>query len=213
MDATRARRVGIAGLAFCGFLVAALVLPNPPEADQSDAAIVAYYASGGNRHKEFVSVFLFAIAIISFLVFASGLRGLLAEAVGNQSLLPDVAFASGLTFAVLVAAGWAAATAITATREFSDELEVTPDIARLIRHLGAWWLPSLGAMTASLLVAATSLAARRTRFLPAWLTWGGFVVTILLVLSLPLQFFGALIVALWVLATSLVLLARKPQRV
>jgi hypothetical protein len=156
-------------------------------------------------------MFLFAVAIISFLVFASGLRGPLADAVGNRSVLPDLAFASALAFAVLSSAGWAVESAITATREFSEDFETSADVARLIRHLGAWWLPSLGAMMASLLVAATSLAARRTRFLPAWLTWTGYVVTILLLLSLPLQFFGTLIAALWVFATSIVLLVRTRQ--
>ncbi len=169
-----------------------------------------YYAESGNRHREFLSAVSFGLAIVAFLVFATGLRELLARAAGEQSLLPNLAFVGGLAFALLWSVGWAAETAMTATLEFTDEFEIDPDTARLIRHFGSWWLPSFAAMTASLLVGATSLVARRSR-LPAWLSWAGFVITIVLLFSLPVQFFGALAVALWVLATSILLVLRRAK--
>jgi hypothetical protein len=207
----RPRRVGIAGLAFCGFLIAALVLPNPPEADQADSAILSYYADSGKRHREFLSAVLFGIAVVAFLVFLTGLHQLLDRVeVGEPSPLPELAFVGGLAFALLWSVGWAIATAIPATLEFTDEFKPPdPNTARLVRHLGAWWLPSLAAMIATLLVGATSLLARRTRLLPVWLTWIGFVVTVVLLFSLPLQFFGPLVVALWVLVTSVILVLGK----
>jgi hypothetical protein len=204
------RRVGIAGLAFCGFLIAALVLPNPPEADQADSTILSNYADSGNRHREFLSAVLFGIAVIAFLVFLTGLRQLLDRVGAEPSPLPELAFVGGIAFALLWSVGWAVATAIPATLEFTDEFKLPdPDTARLVRHLGAWWLPSFAAMIASLLVGATSLSARRTRLLPVWLTWIGFVVTIVLLFSLPLQFFGPFVVALWVLLTSVILVLGK----
>jgi nitrate reductase NapE component len=181
---------------------------NPPEADQSDAAILDYYTDSGSRAREYVSAILIGLGIVVFLIFVVGLRDVLARAVGERSSLPNLAFAGGLAFALLYAVGNAAMTAVTATFEFTDEFELDPDTARLFRTFGFLWLTALAGMTGALLVAATSVAARRTRVLPGWLAWVGFVLTLVLLASLLLLGVGAFGFVVWVLVTSIVLVVR-----
>src|SRR5262245_45345112 len=95
-----ARWVGLSGLVFCALVVASLVLVNPPEADQSDAAILDYYTDSASRAKEYGSAILVGLGIIAFLVFVTGLRDVLARVVGERSSLPSLAFAGVLAFAL-----------------------------------------------------------------------------------------------------------------
>ena len=55
------------------------------------------------------------------------------------------------------------------------------------------------------------LVAHRSRLLPPWLSWAGLLIALVLLFSIPLLGFGPLVVALWVLATSIVLVLRWPK--
>jgi hypothetical protein len=75
---------------------------------------------------------------------------------------------------------------------------------------GNTWLSAIAGIPAALLLGSASLAARRTKALPSWLVWLGFVFTPLVFLAFP--GFGAnlFLFLVWVLVTSLVLLLRRP---
>jgi hypothetical protein len=58
------------------------------------------------------------------------------------------------------------------------------------------------------LVLATSLAALRTRIIPVWLAWIGFVIFV--VFFTPAGFIAFLVSALWIIVVSVLLWRQEP---
>jgi hypothetical protein len=197
------RWTALAGLAFVALYVAAFALGI--EVGHSDREILDYYADSGHRAREVVAFFLIGGAALAFLVFATGLRGLIARAELETGTLAAFAWAGGITCAVLSLAGNAVSRA-TAFAAMSDEFQLDPNTRRLVEDIGLLLLAS-GALAAILLVVAVSLAALRYRVLPAWLGWAGFPAGALL--TLAIAFVGFIVLAVWVLAVSAALALRS----
>jgi hypothetical protein len=206
---TSARWIGVAGLVGCGLAIVAIAIASAPEADASDEKLLDRYGNSGNQVRFLASSVVIATSLMAIIIFVVGLKRLLAEA-GAPGVLVDVTLVAGvLTCAVgLVAAAVGASLAVTLV--FSDTYKLDPNGARLILTAGNIWLSAIAGIPAALLLASASLAARRSRALPSWLVWLGFVLTPLVFLAFP--GFGAnlSLFLLWVLVTSLVLLLRRP---
>jgi hypothetical protein len=198
------RWAAVAGVAFVALFIAAFALGI--EVGPSDREILEHYADSGNRSKEIVAFFLIAGAALAFVVFAAGLRALIARAEPEPAPLASIAWAGGIACAALILAGNAVsrATAFAAT---SDDFVLDPNTRRLAEDAGLLLLAS-GAIAAMLLVVAVSLAALRHGVLPRWLGWAGFPAAALL--PLAVGFVGFLVLFLWVLAGSAAL-ARRPR--
>jgi hypothetical protein len=196
------RLAALAGLAFVVLFVAAFALGI--EVGDSDREILDYYADSANRAKEFIAFFLIAGAALSFIVFASALRSLIARAEQETAMLAALSWAGGIACAVLVLAGNAVsrATAFTAT---DDKFQLDPNTRRLVEDVGFLLFVS-GALAAILLVVAVSLAALRHGVLPGWLGWAGFPAAALL--TLAIAFVGFLVFIAWVPAVSAALALR-----
>jgi hypothetical protein len=198
------RLAALAGLAFVVLFVAAFGLGI--EVGESDREILDYYGDSGNRAKEVVAFFFIAGAALAFVVFASGLRSLIARAEQETAMLAALAWAGGTACAVLVLAGNAVSRA-TAFASMSDDFQLDPNTRRLAEDIG-FLLFASGAYAAILLVAAFSLAALRHGLLPRWLGWAGLPAAALL--TLAIAFVGFLVLALWVLAVSATLAFGRP---
>jgi hypothetical protein len=89
---------------------------------------------------------------------------------------------------------------------FSDTYELDPNGARLVLTAGNIWLSAIAGIPAALFLGSASLAARRSRALPSWLVWMGFVLTPLVFLAFPGFGINLFLALIWVLAASIVLL-------
>ena len=198
------RWTALAGLAYVVLYIAAFGMGI--EVGPSDREILDYYADSGHRTKELIAFFLIASAALAFVVFALGLRTLIARVEPPTGALAPMVFGSGVGSATLVLAGNALSRA-TAFAAGEDVFELDANTRRLFETSGFLLLVS-GALAAILLVVAVSLAALRYGVLPRWLGWAGFVFAALL--PLAIGFIGFLVLFLWVLIVCGVLAIRGP---
>lgn len=204
------RWVGVSGLALVALLILSWQVASggglgAPEADKSDATILGWYTDSGNQVRYVLGAMIGGAAVIAFLVFLVGLRGML-EAAGASGTLVELAYVGGLVVATLAFVQVAVGSSIAATFSFSDTFELDPDTARIVLMIGNIWLPTISGIPGALFLGAASLASRRTRSLPGWVTWTGFVLAPLSVL--PAFGANAYAAVLWVLLASVVLVRR-----
>jgi hypothetical protein len=190
------RWAALAGLGFVVLYVAAFALGI--EVGDSDTDIRTYYASSSHRTREIVAFFLIAGAALSFVIFAAGLRSLIARVEEQPQTRAAIAWAGSVACATLILAG-DAVSRTPALASFDDKFTLDPNMARLTNTMG--FLLFAGAtLAAILLVVPLSLSALRYGVLPRWLGWAGFPIAALL--TLGIAFVGYLILALWVLLVS-----------
>ena len=197
-----ARWTAVAGFGFVALYVAAFSMGI--EVGKSDREILDYYADSGHRAREVAAFFLIAAAVVAFVVFALGLRAVIARR-EDTGTLGSLALVGGAIAAALMLAGNAVSRA-TAFAAMDEEFQLEPNTRRLFEDSGLLLLAS-GAMAAGLLVVAVSLAAFRYETVPRWLGWLGLVCALLL--PLAINFIGFLALALWVIVVSGVLVARR----
>ena len=173
----------------------------------TESEVLAYYADRGNRVAEIAAFFLITVATLFYLWFASTLRDRLRAVEDKPGGLSALAFGAGVASAVLLVAAVAIGTAISFTIEDYDAFAVDPNFALALGDVSYLLLVGAG-MTASVLVAATSVLAIRTPVLPGWFGWAGIVVAIALLVSI--FFFPFLLYLLWLLVLSVLMLARVP---
>lgn len=199
------RWAGLAGIAYVILYIAAFALGI--EVGASDREILEYYGDSGHRAKEVAAFFVIAAAALAFLLFASRLRQLLRP---SGDTLAAIGWAGAVTYAALTLAGNAVSRATAFAAMETDTFELEPNTRRVLEAAGFLLLVS-GALAAMLLVVTVSVAAVRARILPRWLGWAGFVAAALL--PLAIGFIGFLVLFLWVLATSIVLVARRSSAI
>jgi hypothetical protein len=188
--------VALAGVGYVVPFVAAFALGI--EVGPSDREILAYYADSGHRTREVVAFFLIAGSALALMLFANGLRRVIAAAEGDPAPLAALCWGAGITSAALVFAGNAVSRA-TAFAAMDDEFKLDPNTRRLFEDAGLLLLAS-GAIAAILLVVAVSVATLRFGVLPRWLGWVGIAAAVLL--PLAVGFIGFLVLWAWVLAVS-----------
>jgi hypothetical protein len=175
------------------------------EVGESDREVLDYYADSGHRTKELIAFFLIAGAVLAFVLFASALRSAIAAAEGPPVTLAAIAWAGATAYSALTLAGNAVSRA-TAFAAMDDPFQLDANSRRLLEAAGFLLFVS-GALAAILLVVAVSIATVRYAILPRWLCWAGFAVAALL--PLAIGFIGFLVFFVWVLAVSIVLIARR----
>jgi hypothetical protein len=204
---------GIAGLGFAVAFFAALVLTDVPDASNTTAEAIRFYADDDNRAKTILAAYLFGLAGLCFVAFLVALVGIL-RAADPDSLLPTAALVAGSVYLALSLAAGAAFVAPAATLALDPEHSGTTtadiaDLARGLAILGDWLLLMFGPFAAAALVASVSLAAIRTRALRPWLAWAGLGIACTLLFGV--LFFPLFVFLLWVLAVSVALLRQRPN--
>jgi hypothetical protein len=197
------RWAGLAGIVYVVLWISAFALGI--EVGQSDREILEYYADSGNRDKETAAFFVISGAALAFVLFASALRSLIAAAEGPPVTLAAIGWAGATAYAALTLAGNAVSRATAFAAMDTDVFELDVNSRRLLEAAGLLLLAS-GAIAAMLFVVAASIAAVRYRILPRWLGWAGFVLAA--AFPLAIGFIGFLALFLWVLAVSVVMVAR-----
>jgi hypothetical protein len=207
-------RIGaVAGVAFalCLFVgVAMLDLPN----HASDQELVAWWSDGGHRAAAVVSMHLFVLAGLAFLVFLVKLRSRLLAAEGGAGELTALVVAGGVVFVSMLFVAGAARGVIgfAVDSPANDESLPGPDTLRYLPQIGYAVTGTGGLLAAALTMAATSWHVVRTGVFGRWLAWVGAVAALIVVgagaaLSAVLAIPALLV---WALATS-VCLWRAPR--
>ena len=163
------RWTALAGVAFVVLWISAFTLGI--EVGHTDREILDHYADSGSRTKEGAAFFLIAAAALAFLLFAAGLRSLVARVEEQPQTLAALAWAGAIGCSVLLLAGNAVSRA-TAFAAMDDEFLLAPNTHRLFEDAGLLLLAS-GALAAMVLVVAVSLAAPALRRPAALARLGG----------------------------------------
>lgn len=192
----------VSGLLYVALFVLALVVLG--ETGDTAEEVRDYYEA--HESRIFLGFFLAVGAAVALLTFVSTLRSTLAAVEPEPRPLTALGFAAGVVTSALLVAG-AATFAAPAEQE---EGSLDPGAADAL-DTASYFLITGGVMVASLLVLATSLVALRTQVFPRWLAWAGLVVAPIVFFA-PF-FFPVVLFLAWVLAVSVVLLARRPEPV
>lgn len=161
-----ARQLGTVGLAVALLFGAgnALWYFDQPDPGATAAEALEFYEGGSGRIVAGASLSLIAIAL--FIVFASGLRSLLAAADGDQ-VLANAAFGGAL---VAMATGLGAETANAAAANLAADGELSGELAQTLFELSyALGFPAAGVGVAVVLLATAAVSLRSGRPLPRWL--------------------------------------------
>src|SRR5215218_7290661 len=155
----------ISGAVFVALAIATMMAAfgATPEPDAPGSEVISFYTDNGTR--ELVGSVLLGLSAVPLLCFASSVRELLREALPQGSILPGLAFGSGVAAAsgICVVAGVHYAVA-----DYGDE--VGPAAAQAMNAIdGDLFVPYAIGLVA--LVLAIAVGALRSGLLPAWLGW------------------------------------------
>lgn len=199
-----ARWVPANGILFVVLVVIATLLTDRPDADATDATVLAYYADRGNRVTEIVAFLLIGLSAFCFLSFLGSVRGALARAEGEPARLSTVVAAAGTAFITLAVAGHGAGTAVAQTAETFDNYSVSANTARVFQTLH-FDLFVLALFAAAAMAFAFAVLAFHTRAFPAWLVGVAVLAGVAGIVSFFLAWASVIVLA-WFLLVSLQLL-------
>jgi hypothetical protein len=187
-------------------LVGVLFVLNQPEAKDSNAKIVAYFADHSHRVQAAVGFFVFLTGTLFLLAFLGTLRERLLAAEGQPGRLSALGFGAGVAAVPLWGISMLLANAVSFTVSESSSFTVDPNTFRLLGVASyVTWVAAL--FVSSVVVWTTSAVALRTGVLPRWYAVAGIVVGFVQLFGLFLFPFVAW--WLWVVVTSVLLVTRR----
>jgi hypothetical protein len=207
MNQSWGRWVPLAGvLSVACSLVGVLFALNQPEAKDSDAKIVAYFAEHKHQVQGVVGFFVFLAGILFLLVFLSGLRERLLVAEGQPGRLSALAYGAGIASLPLWGVSMLLANAASFASSESSRFQLDPNTFRLLADTAYYaWVAAL--IVSAVVVWATSAVALRTAVLPRWYARLGILAGVIQLFGLFL--FPFLVWWVWIIVTSVLLVARR----
>ena len=181
-----------------------------PNGDAAPGKVIAWYSDSGHRDRLHIGWVLIGLGLFAFLWFLSALRQALIRLVG-EGFLPTLATVGGAVYATLALAAAAVSNGIRTMSDDTYHHQVFPELVHAAND-ASYVLHSTGGAGIGAMMIAASLAVVRTRALPAWVGWIGVVAGIIALASI--LFFPWFVIALWLLAASIILFfAGSPRRV
>jgi len=201
-ERTAPRSAGLAGILFSALFVASLILASirPPDG-LDDLAFVAWYQANAMTQVTVAALYLAPFAGIAFLWFIGVIRARIG--VHEDQFFATVFLGSGLLF---VAMYWAAA-AVLASLVAGNRFDAAPplDVRGLegVRSVAFSFLFVLAARAAAVFMIVTcTIAWRTTAIFPRPFTITGFVIAVVMLLSLGFLQWIVLLFPLWVCVAS-----------
>jgi hypothetical protein len=198
----------VAGVVFVVLFIVGLTLNNIPSGDDSAAKITSFYNDGGDRAQVIISSYVLWLAGLFFLWFIASLRTRLFAVEGVPGRLSLIAFGGGLVFIAMLMAAAAAFASVAGAITFGGEDFGGAEGARYLPELGYPFLLVAAPIAAIALVDAASVLIVRTKMMPAWIGYFGFVAAVALLFSG--LFFPILLFLLWIVFVS-VAMWRTPE--
>src|SRR4029079_10289413 len=142
---------------------------DSPDGDESDQKVAAYWNDGGNEAESIISAYIVIVSAVALATFVTiGFRG------RSTSPLVRLARAFGLVAAAAFGIG-AMALAAPAAAALFDNATISAEGSSLILSMGFGTMTVFGAIAAAAMIGAISAEWLRSRVMPAWLAWLGFV--------------------------------------
>jgi hypothetical protein len=186
-------------------VVGTLAVLSQPQDKDSNAAIVAYFASHSHRVKGIAGFFVFIVGILFLLVFLTALRERLLEREGGTGRLGALTFGAGVTAVTLWVVSMLLANATMFAASEGSGFRVDPNTFRLLGDTAYYgWIAALA--VGAVVVWATSAVALRTGALPRWYGIAGIVAGVSMLFGL--FFFPFFVWWIWVGVTSILLVRR-----
>jgi hypothetical protein len=199
------RSAGVAGIAFSAlFLLFAVLLAVRPPDGLTEAGLVDWFEQTAKWPVTIASLYVAPFAGIAFLWFLAVVRDRIGAR--EDHFFSTVFLGSGLLF---VAMFWAAA-AVLASLVAANAYEAAPPLSASSleehRSLSFSFLFVLASRAAAVFMIVTSTIARRTAIFPGWLVIAGYVIALVMLLSLSLLQWILLLFPAWVFVMSLYIL-------
>jgi len=172
----------------------------------SDAKLVAWWADSGNQTTAIVSMYLFIVAGLCFLLFLTKLRSRLLAAEAGSGELTSLVVASGAVFVAMLLVAAASRGVIGFAVKSPGDNESLPgaDTLRYLPQTGYAALGIGGLLAAAVAMATTSWLIVRTAVFGRWLAWLGAASALVIVVAAAALVGMVAIPAMliWVLAVS-----------
>jgi hypothetical protein len=190
------RAAGVAGVIFAVLFATALVITGIP-AQGSGKSFATWYTGEGSTALVIAGLYLIPFAGIAFLWFI----GVVRERVGEREdrLFSTVFLGSGLLFVAMMFTAYASATALALRIDamgWSGQLDTGS--LQLVRAITYALLFVYSARTAGVFMIVTSTIALRTRSVPRWVAIVGYLIALVLLLSISAFELVILLFPLWV---------------
>jgi len=173
----------------------------------SDAKLVAWWADSGNQTTAIVSMYLFIVAGLCFLLFLTKLRSRLLAAEAGSGELTSLVVASGAVFVAMLLVAAASRGVIGFAVKSPGDNESLPgaDTLRYLPQTGYAALGIGGLLAAAVAMATTSWLIVRTAVFGRWLAWLGAATALVIVVAAAALVGMVAIPAMliWVLAVSI----------
>lgn len=208
---TRTRWTGLAGLLFAiAFGIIVNFAGSTPDADASDAVqkYADYWKDSSHQSHAFVAAFLLCYAVLLLIAFAAGLRDRLRAA--DAGPLPSLVLAAGTLSAALLMAGGGIGLAIGATADQSSSFVVDGNTAILADNT-AYMLMAPGLMAGAVMATVVGILTLRTRVLPVWTAWLGFLLGLTALGAYFSAWAGFIGLPLWSAVMGIVLLLQNDE--
>jgi hypothetical protein len=199
------RSAGLAGIAFSVlFLAFALLLGARPPDGLTESGLIEWFGSTAKTPVTIAVLYVAPFAGIAFLWFLAVVRDRIG--VHEDRFLSTVFLGSGLLF---VAMFWAAGASI-ASLVAGGRLEGSPPLnattLETFRSLAFSFLFVFAARAAAVFMIVTSTIALRTAVFPRWLVIAGYLVALVMLLSLSALQWVVLLFPVWVFVMSVFIL-------
>jgi hypothetical protein len=202
------RSAGLAGIGFSLlFMAYAMLVGARPPVGLTEAGLVDWFESTAKAPVTVGVLYVAPFAGIAFLWFLAVVR----DRVGTQEdrFLSTVFLGSGLLFVAMFWASAAAAASLVAANPFEAAPPLSATTLETFRSLSFSFLFVLAARAAAVFMLVTSTVALRTAVFPKWLVITGYVIALVMLLSLTLLQWIVLLFPAWVFVMSLFMLSNE----
>jgi hypothetical protein len=195
------RLVPLTGVLFVVLVVASFLIEGEtPDTDARPREVVEYYTD--HEGQVIVGAILACVGAVSLVFFAAVVRRALRRGEQGIGVLSVAALGGG----IVAATGFATDASLRfALADTADDIQ--PGGVQTLHVLYSdFFLPMVTGI--AVLILAVSLAALRTRVIPTWLAWIGFLIFVLF--FTPAGFVAFLVSALWIAVVSVLLWRNEP---
>ena len=201
------RAAAIAGIVFALLLGTALVLLRVSiPADPKDAP--EWLDDPWRKNSVVLALNLVPFAGLAFLWFIGVIRDRIGAA--EDRFFASVFLGTGLLFVAMLFVAGAVAGGLIATESQHGSGGISPEVWRLGRHTSYTVLNVYAMRMAGAFMIVTTTIARRLGILPRWLTGFGWIVAIVLLVTVERFAWVQILFPVWVLVLSIDLLVRAP---
>jgi hypothetical protein len=208
------RSAGVAGIVFAVLFIAAswLVSPRPP--DGLDATgLVDWFQTTARTSVSIATLYLAPFSGIAFLWFIGVVRARIGSR--EDQLFSTVFLGSGLLFVAMYWAGAAQLVSLLGENRYDAAPPLTADALENARAEAYAFLFVLAARAAGVFMLVTSTIILRGRIMPKAIAYVGYLIALVMLLSVSALQWIVLLFPVWVLVVSLFVLMedRLPGRV